>query len=53
MGLFGSDATYTKEFLKAGRKWASDFCDSWVREHRAAGREVDFFHTTREYRNEV
>jgi hypothetical protein len=53
MGLFGSDATYTKEFLKAGRKWAPDFCDSWVREHRAAGREVDFFHTTREYRNEV
>jgi hypothetical protein len=53
MGLFGSDVTYTKEFLKAGRKWAPDFCDSWVREHRAAGREVDFFHTTREYRNEV
>jgi hypothetical protein len=53
MGLFGSDATYTKEFLKAGRKWAPDFCDSWVREHRAAGREVDFFHTTREYRSEV
>jgi phage gp36-like protein len=53
MGLFGSDAIYIKEFLKAGRKWASDFCDSWVREHRAAGREVDFFHITREYRNEV
>jgi preprotein translocase subunit Sss1 len=53
MGLFGSDATYTKEFLKAGRKWASDFCDSWMREHRAAGREVDFFHITRKYRNEV
>jgi hypothetical protein len=53
MGLFGSDVTYIKEFLKAGRKWAPDFCDSWVREHRAAGREVDFFHTTREYRNEV
>jgi hypothetical protein len=53
MGLFGSDVIYTKEFLKAGRKWAPDFCDSWVREHRAAGREVDFFHITREYRNEV
>jgi hypothetical protein len=24
-----------------------------MREHRAAGREMDFFHTTREYRNEV
>ncbi len=53
MSLFGSDVIYTKEFLKTGRKWAFDFCDSWVREHKAAGREIDFFHITREYRNEM
>jgi hypothetical protein len=28
MNLFESDVIYTKEFLNAERKWASDFCDS-------------------------
>ncbi len=53
MSLFESDVIYTKKFLKAGRKWAFDFCDSWVREHKAADREMNFFHIIREYRNEM
>ncbi len=53
MSLFESDVIYTKEFLKADRKWASDFCDSWMREHRTVDREMNFFHIIREYRNEM
>ncbi len=53
MSLFESDVIYIKKFLKADRKWAHDFCVSWMREHQAADRKMNFFHTIREYRNKM
>jgi hypothetical protein len=51
--FFGSETMFVEEFLIAGRKWASTFCDNWILQKRAAGRNVHFAETAREYRNAV
>jgi hypothetical protein len=53
MSLFEDDVIYIKEFLKANLKWTLDFCDSWVRKHRTANREINFFHIIKKYRNKM
>jgi hypothetical protein len=50
---FGDDAIFVSEFLRAGRRWASTFCDNWENQLKAAEKEVEFFKTTRAYRNVV
>ena len=49
-GVFGSETIFVKEFLKAGRTWAPNFCDNWVQQKRAAERPIEFFQTTRQFR---
>jgi hypothetical protein len=49
-GIFGSDTIFINEFLQAGKKWAPNFCENWVMQHRAAKTTVEFYETTREYR---
>ncbi len=48
---FGSDVIFVNEFLRAGRKWAPNFCENWVMQHEAADKSIEFFKTTRYYRN--
>jgi hypothetical protein len=52
-GTFGDDAIFVSEFLRAGRRWAPTFCDNWENQLEAAEKEVEFFKTTRAYRNAV
>ena len=49
-GLFGSETIFINEFLQSGKKWAPNFCENWVMQHRAAKTTVEFYETTREYR---
>ncbi|KAL9119402.1 MAG: hypothetical protein Q9187_004045 [Circinaria calcarea] len=58
MAYMNIDTTYNEElftehFLRSGRPFAPDFCDHWAREKVAAGKELEFRETTREYRNSV
>ena len=50
---FGSEEIFVDEFLKAGRTWASAFCDTWVRIKQNSFQSVNFFETTRQYRMTV
>jgi hypothetical protein len=52
-GTFGDDVIFVSEFLRAGRRWAPTFCDNWENQLEAAEKEVEFFKTTRAYRNAV
>lgn len=52
-GLFGSETIFIDEFLRAGRKWAPNFCDSWVQQKDAANLIPEFFDTARHYRMAV
>ncbi len=49
-GTFGDDVIFVSEFLRAGRRWASIFCDTWENQLLAAEKSVDFFKITRAYR---
>ena len=49
-GLFGSETIFINEFFRSGKKWAPNFCENWVMQHRAAKTTVEFYETTREYR---
>ena len=49
-GLFGSETIFINEYLQSGKKWAPNFCENWVMQHRAAKTTVEFYETTREYR---
>ena len=49
-GLFGSETIFINVFLQSGKKWAPNFCENWVMQHRAAKTTVEFYETTREYR---
>lgn len=44
------EVLYTKDFLKAGRRFAPLFCDTWAQSKRAAGKTLSFFKTAMEYR---
>lgn len=48
--LYGNEAIFANQFLKAGKKWAPSFCETWVRSLRAAKRSVKFNETAKEYR---
>jgi hypothetical protein len=48
---FGSDVIFVNEFLRAERKWAPNFCENWVMQHETADKSIEFFKTTRYYRN--
>jgi hypothetical protein len=48
-----SEYIYTQHFLKAGRVWASFFCDTWIRIRNASGRDIKFFEAANEYRTEL
>jgi hypothetical protein len=52
-GTFGDDTIFVSEFLRAGHKWAPIFCDNWEYQLDAAQQTVEFFRTTRSYRNAV
>jgi hypothetical protein len=52
-GTFGDDTIFVSEFLRAGHKWALIFCDNWEYQLDAAQQTVEFFRTTRSYRNAV
>lgn len=52
-GQFGGEAMFVKEFLKAGRAWAPNFCDHWYNQKDAAGQPLELFETTRKYRVRV
>ena len=44
---------FVKEFLKAGRSWAPNFCDHWYNQKDAAGQPLELFEITRKYRVRV
>jgi hypothetical protein len=48
---FESDVIFVNEFLRAERKWAPNFCENWIMQHEAADKSIEFFKTTRYYRN--
>jgi hypothetical protein len=50
---FGNDTIFVSEFLRAVHKWAPIFCDNWEYQLDAAQQKVEFFRTTRSYRNAV
>ena len=52
-GLFGSETIFIDEFLRAGRKWAPNFCDNWVQQKEAANLIPEFYDTARHYRMAV
>ncbi len=47
---FDDDVIFVSEFLRAGRRWASTFCDNWENQLKTAEKSVDFFKITRAYR---
>ena len=49
-GVFGFETIFFKEFLKAGRPWASNFASNWVQQKRAAEKSVRVFHIIRQFR---
>ncbi len=49
-GTFEDAVIFVSEFLRAGRRWASTFCDTWENQLLAAEKSVDFFKITRTYR---
>lgn len=49
-GQFGGESMFVKEFLRAGRSWAPDFCDHWANQKSAAEKPLELFETTRKYR---
>jgi hypothetical protein len=48
---FGNDVIFVHEFLRAGKRWAPVFCETWAIQHQAAEKPLDFFKTTRAYRD--
>lgn len=52
-GQFGGEVMFVKEFLKAGRAWAPNFCDHWYNQKDAAGQPLELFKITRKYRVRV
>ncbi len=48
--IFYDDVIFVSEFLRAGPKWASTFCDNWENQLKTAEKSVDFFKITRAYR---
>jgi hypothetical protein len=50
---FEDDTIFVSKFLRAGHKWAPIFCDNWEYQLDAAQQTVEFFRTTRSYRNAV
>ncbi len=48
---FDNDVIFVHEFLRAGKKWTPIFCETWVIQHEAAKKALNFFKTTRAYRN--
>jgi hypothetical protein len=47
---FDDDVIFVSEFLRAGRRWASTFCDNWENQLKTAEKSVDFFKIIRAYR---
>ncbi len=47
---FDDDVIFVSEFLRAERRWALTFCDTWKNQLLAAEKSVEFFKTTRAYR---
>ena len=48
-----SESQMSHDFLKAGAKWAHDFCMLWPTAMRSAKKEMKFLDTTSEYRDEI
>jgi hypothetical protein len=44
---------FVSEFLTAERKWISNFCDNWENQHKTADKDIEFFKTTKTYREAV
>ena len=47
--MYENESIFVNEFFKAEKKWASNFCESWVRILRGSSRSVKFYETVREY----
>ncbi len=47
---FDDDVIFVSEFLRAGRRWTSTFCDNWENQLKTAEKSVDFFKITRAYK---
>ncbi len=50
---FENDVIFVSEFLTAERKWALNFCDNWENQHKTADKDIEFFKTTRIYREVI
>ena len=48
--VFKSKKIFINEFLKTSEKWVSNFCENWIKKHRASKSVLDFFNTIHEYR---
>ncbi len=48
---FDNDVIFVHEFLRADKRWALVFCETWVIQHQAIEKPLNFFKTTRAYRN--
>ncbi len=47
---FDDDVIFVSEFLRAERRWALIFCDTWENQLLAAEKSVEFFKITRAYK---
>ncbi len=48
---FDNDVIFVHEFLRASKRWVFVFCEIWVIQHQAIEKFLDFFKTTRAYRD--
>ncbi len=48
---FDNDVIFVHEFLRADKRWAFVFCETWVIQHQAVEKDLDFFKIIRAYRN--
>ncbi len=48
---FDNDVIFVHEFLRASKRWASVFCETWIIQHQAIEKFLNFFKITRVYKN--
>ncbi len=48
---FDNDVIFVHKFLRADKRWAFVFCETWAIQHQAVERLLNFFKITRAYRN--
>jgi hypothetical protein len=48
---FDNDVIFVHEFLRANKRWAFVFCETWVIQHQTIEKFLNFFKIIRAYRD--